>query len=155
MALQSRTKLSVASSADLVRAAATGTEGKERAVEIDYPRSYWRMGGNPLAGRNRTYGVGGHRSPALGTLGTRSPPLDSRCLAFCRRSEWPPESELTQLRDALPLGVVRFVARAVAPHGVQNACQLAGDGDRSNELAASLLDLRCPLADGIERAAAT
>ena len=54
----------------------------QRAVEIDYPRSQWRIGGSPSAGRNRQDVVPASLAGCLGRQLPRSPPLDSCCSAL-------------------------------------------------------------------------
>jgi hypothetical protein len=87
VACQARTKLSAAPPWGWTERPVSGSESKKRAVEIDYPRSQWRMGGNPSVGRKSSARSRRAWSPTLGTWETRSPPLDSRYLAFSKRSE--------------------------------------------------------------------
>jgi len=100
VAYQSRKRLPVAPEVSLILAfpGAGRLRSKRRAVAIEYSRSV-RIGGNPSAGRNRAHGVGasGCWTPEAGE--TRSPPLDSRCLAFSGRSARPGECELSELRE--------------------------------------------------------
>jgi len=66
-------------------------ESKWRSVPIDYPRSQWRMRGNPLVERNRLDGVvAGNQHTRKARL-SRLPPLDSHHLAFPYRLQEPEE----------------------------------------------------------------
>jgi hypothetical protein len=115
VAQQSRTSFSCRP--DLLKDCPAGVRSrkKQRAVAIDYPRSQWRIGGNPLAGRNRVGRVGASRSWSLGACSTRSPPLDSRHLAFSDRSTGSEESERVDPERLHAPAVLRLVTRAIAP----------------------------------------
>jgi hypothetical protein len=86
VACQSKTKASLAPRFLIVLPAEGLWKCKQRAVSIDYSRSCWRRGGNPSVGRNRRNRVEASEKLAPGAWVTRSPPLDSRCLAFPCRS---------------------------------------------------------------------
>ncbi len=82
VALQSR--IDVFDAPDAVKVARQASEPgtKQRAVAIDYPRSWWRIGGGPSAGCNRADGIGASGCWTPGADGPHSPPLDSRCSAL-------------------------------------------------------------------------
>jgi hypothetical protein len=131
---------------------AGGLRVGQRAVSIDYPRSYRRIDGNPSAGCNRENGVAGtSRTP--GADYPHSPPLDSRCLAFSGRPHGPDELLLDAHAGraaVLSHAVVGLVARPIAPQGVEDTRQLACHSDRRDEFAPALLDLCRPSADGVQ-----
>jgi hypothetical protein len=118
VAVKSRMDVSLAS---LFALAFCSKGAQQRAVSIDYPRS-WRTGGNPSTGCNRAHRVGARGSWTPGAAGTHSPSLDSRCSAFSARSLRPEESEIgcgASLFGA-PQRVVGLVGRAVAPEREQH-----------------------------------
>ena len=115
---QSRTDLSFAPELLNIFRPENGWDTRQRAVAIDYPRSFWRIGGDPSAGCNRADGVAASFRWAPGARLTHSPLLDSRCSAFpsrfCKPVEFVLRSWLALLGGLAQL-VVRFVARSIAP----------------------------------------
>ena len=118
VASQSRTDLSFAPELLNIFRPENGWDTRQRAVAIDYPRSFWRIGGDPSAGCNRADGVASSFRCAPGARMTHSPLLDSRCSAFpsrfCKPVEFVLRSWLALLGGLAQL-VVRFVARSIAP----------------------------------------
>ena len=118
VAYQSRTNLSFAPELLKIFRLENEWDASQRAVAIDYPRSFWRIGGNPSAGCNRANGVASSFRCAPGARMTHSPLLDSRCSAFpsrfCKPVEFVLRSWLALLGGLAQL-VVRFVARSIAP----------------------------------------
>jgi hypothetical protein len=78
VAWQSRTNFSCRPRHELCCPAERRPRSKQRTVSIEYPRS-GRIGGCPLAGRNRGDRVGASRNWTPEARLPRSPPLDSRC----------------------------------------------------------------------------
>jgi hypothetical protein len=118
VAHQSRTKVSCTPGSMEMFRSVNRWEARQRAVAIDYPRSCWRIGGDPSAGCNRADGVATSFCWAPGARRTHSPLLDSRCSAFPSRLCKPVEFVLRSwpaLLDGLAQLVIRFVARSIAP----------------------------------------
>jgi hypothetical protein len=120
VAFQSRTNLSDAPELLTIFRSANGWKARQRAVAIDYPRSFWRIGGDPSAGCNRADGVASSVRCAPGAQMPHSPLLDSRCSAFPARSWKPGEfvlRGLAALLGGLAQLVIGFVSRSIAPQG--------------------------------------